>query len=1138
MKLEERILNLLQVRPGLRAGEIANALRVERHQVDAAISGALKGKVSRVDRYRWTLADEAPSLRHEGKDLGGKETALARLCQYYLDCLVADGLDGVSVFASSRYDPEYVELGSHPLVSQGGLASMFEETGVCDLLETLRQRMRRKEDTWDLFLGYPTLVYRMRSRKGWEGDMVSPLFLHQLERGDDRAHAAYTLPDETPHLNLRAFERLLGADGRSIIEQVAALQDELGIGYDSEFLPEVDELVALLREIRPGWQWREPVDAFNLGKETNLSAVERPGVYNRAVLVMARRSAYTRGLELELRELQRIPKSKYAGTALGTWLDGKGMESSSEADDSELVEGARDRGEAALADTAPLIEIFPLNSEQRQTVRQGLSNDLTVVTGPPGTGKSQVVSSMLINAAWKGKRVLFASKNNKAVHVVETRANSVGPCPVLFRTGARELRETLAGHLTRLLSVTAGEGERSAYEAALEAHEAIAGRLSKLAEQEREIIELRNRVDALEQAAESARRAAGEASLWEWGAWPIDEFEKQLDDLKVAVSASDYSRQGFLTKLLWAWIKEGRRKRLEGAAQRCLPAFEAARVAWPERASNSEPAEAWAEPVAKLETCLGMAKSAKDYLESLTLLEGAGSLEETAAEHSRLTEDLRMNSSALWESWLSLMPDRLSSNDRRTLGQYVTALEMAITADAAGQPYNRDVGRLLRGSANDVVNILPCWAVTSLSARGRIPFEPGFFDLLIVDEASQCDIASVLPLLYRAKRAMVIGDPHQLKHISTLRKKQDEQLLARNDIGDIGIDWSYSANSLYDLATHVCRSEDIVLLKDHHRSHAQIIGFSNQRFYGGDLRVATRYENLWRPDPKGPAIRWIDVRGQVRRPGGSAINEEECYAVVTELRRLTLEQGYQGTIGVVSPFRAQVDRIRDLISQDERLSLELDRDAREFLAGTAHGFQGDEKDVIIFSPVVSSGMHDGARLFLSKSYNLFNVAITRARAALVVVGDRVAVAESGIQHLEKLPEYVESLTEGPREQPTTADLGPTYPPVDNPDQVSEWERQFYEGLYAVGLRPRVQYPVEQYLLDFALLAQGRKLDIEVDGERYHKNWDGELLRRDQIRNQRLIELGWDVMRFWVYHIRDDFDACVGKVQAWADAAKD
>ena len=60
------------------------------------------------------------------------------------------------------------------------------------------------------------------------------------------------------------------------------------------------------------------------------------------------------------------------------------------------------------------------------------------------------------------------------------------------------------------------------------------------------------------------------------------------------------------------------------------------------------------------------------------------------------------------------------------------------------------------------------------------------------------------------------------------------------------------------------------------------------------------------------------------------------------------------------------------------------------------------------------------------------------------------------------------------------------------------------------------------------------LDIEVDGERYHRSWDGEICRRDQIRNQRLYELGWDVMRFWVYQIRDDLDVCVSRVKRWSE----
>ena len=75
------------------------------------------------------------------------------------------------------------------------------------------------------------------------------------------------------------------------------------------------------------------------------------------------------------------------------------------------------------------------------------------------------------------------------------------------------------------------------------------------------------------------------------------------------------------------------------------------------------------------------------------------------------------------------------------------------------------------------------------------------------------------------------------------------------------------------------------------------------------------------------------------------------------------------------------------------------------------------------------------------------------------------------------------------------------------------------------------------MLDFAVVEGERRLNIEVDRERYHRAWDGELIRRDRLRNQRMIELGWDVKRFWVYQIRDDIDRCVAEVRTWVDAAK-
>ena len=92
----------------------------------------------------------------------------------------------------------------------------------------------------------------------------------------------------------------------------------------------------------------------------------------------------------------------------------------------------------------------------------------------------------------------------------------------------------------------------------------------------------------------------------------------------------------------------------------------------------------------------------------------------------------------------------------------------------------------------------------------------------------------------------------------------------------------------------------------------------------------------------------------------------------------------------------------------------------------------------------------------------------------------------------------------------------------------------YKQLYKAGVRTLPQYAVEKYRLDLGLIEGDRRLDIEVDGERYHRNWTGELCRRDQIRNQRMFELGWDVLRFWVYEIRDDMEGCVRRVIAWKE----
>ncbi|MEZ5175500.1 MAG: AAA domain-containing protein [Acidimicrobiia bacterium] len=236
----------------------------------------------------------------------------------------------------------------------------------------------------------------------------------------------------------------------------------------------------------------------------------------------------------------------------------------------------------------------------------------------------------------------------------------------------------------------------------------------------------------------------------------------------------------------------------------------------------------------------------------------------------------------------------------------------------------------------------------------------------------------------------------------------------------------------------------------------------------------------------------------------------------------------------MSPFRPQANRIRDAAySRDDLKKFLIEAD---FQVGTAHSFQGDERDLMIFSPVVTDGIAYGSVRFLNANSNLFNVAVTRARAALVVVGDANSEAIKGVTYLAAFRDYAMDVKDEPAllDGLVKVDHGPTYPDVVNPDQVSTWERLFYRELYAAGIVTSPQVPIENYRLDLAVIDGVRRLDIEVDGEHYHRAWSGELARRDQLRNQRLIELGWDIQRFWVYQIRDDMKRSVARVRWWLE----
>jgi very-short-patch-repair endonuclease/ATP-dependent exoDNAse (exonuclease V) alpha subunit len=868
--------------------------------------------------------------------------------------------------------------------------------------------------------------------------------------------------------------------------------------------------------IRPDWDWKETLEPTGCNGEVALAQLSEEGIYNRAIVLPGERSPYTQGLESELKALGAVSESQLRGTALGRWLAGDVA------------------GVASAPDNEPLIEVLPMNSEQRAAVRAAMHATHTVVTGPPGTGKSQVVTNLLVNAAWRGMKVLFASKNNKAVDVVEARVNGLGNRPVLLRLGSKEYQAKLASYLTQLLAGNPGADDRVSYDEGLERHRGLAARLTELDRQQQQSLNARNTVDRLDAEAEDARALFGALHVG-----IDDELVEStpvgIASLEQGIDAADRSRQGLVTRLSWRWSVEGRLRKLGLACKTVAPIAARLGVRLPEAPAEDGLAACRA-VLAQWKQRLEPAKKVVAYKGALELLKRSPAFEDIARQRAKLSEQVAQNSSRLWRDWVQLAPTRLSAAQRKDVADYAAVLQLMTGADA--ERVHASVRQRARALQSKVTELFACWAVTSLSARGRVPFEPGYFDLVVIDEASQCDIASALPLLYRAKRSVIIGDPQQLRHISALSRPRDSELQHKHGLVDARVGWMYSVSSLYDVAAGVVPLDSIINLRDRHRSHADIIEFSNRVFYEGRLRVATRYRQLKRPRNDAPGIFWQDIRGEVVRPtSGGALNRQEAKAVLLALQDLLVTRGYPGTVGVVTPFRAQAQLLQELVAASDALAQV--RDKAELLVDTVHRFQGDERDVMFFSPVVSAGTPIGALGFLRSNGNLFNVAITRARGLLHVVGDRSAAEASGIDYLADFAGYVAGLNGAVRKlndaDPNT--IGPEYPPVSRPEQVSDWERILYRALYAAGLRPIPQYSIEQYDLDFAVIVGDRRLNVEVDGERYHRSWTGELCLRDQLRNQRLIELGWEVKRFWVYEVRDNLDACVATVRHWAEAAK-
>ena len=235
-----------------------------------------------------------------------------------------------------------------------------------------------------------------------------------------------------------------------------------------------------------------------------------------------------------------------------------------------------------------------------------------------------------------------------------------------------------------------------------------------------------------------------------------------------------------------------------------------------------------------------------------------------------------------------------------------------------------------------------------------------YFDMTIMDEASQCNTAVSLVPIIRGKSLMLVGDPQQLNPVITLDPNINLELKAKYNVND---SYDYIKNSIYKafLANDSVSQE--TLLHNHYRCAKEIIEFNNKKYYNNQLNVKSRvmYDK---------PLMFCEVAENYSSDKNTAPEEVE-----TIIKYVKNNPGKK--IGIITPFKNQKDLIEHRL-KEEHLEQEIN-------CGTVHAFQGDEKDEILFSLALTDHTHEKTYDWLKNNRELLNVAVSRAKKKLILI---------------------------------------------------------------------------------------------------------------------------------------------------------
>ncbi|MDE6139292.1 MAG: AAA family ATPase [Candidatus Gastranaerophilales bacterium] len=793
--------------------------------------------------------------------------------------------------------------------------------------------------------------------------------------------------------------------------------------------------------------------------------IKKLSVTYQSAIILTKRPAVTAGVLHELMQIAEKPSGVFRETTLGVIND-------------EYTQSAEKMFPLKESDSG-FYPITPLSlsDSQERVLKNVENNKLIAVQGPPGTGKSQTIVNLVAHLIANGKTVLVASRMDKAVDVVADRLNALGAPYLALRAGRMNYQKQLSEQLNELVKnraildedvddfIFADVKDMKQHLDVLRETEAKCEKIIKL---EKDWHDLKDEI----------KQNAAMVGELEYIKRPLKKSEIDNINDVIKTLTENMEKSGFFASFANMSSVRQIKKILD------LKHFDV------------EP-----EILDRLQVELAFVTQKWRLRKIEADIQKIGNLHvmmEQIRQMKRKQGSLAVNilKSSRRESLKALL------RDSKKVGR------IKIHARALVSRKKKSNDNILESEDfKPLLDAFPCWCVTTYAVSDSLPLKPGMFDVAIIDEASQCDIASCFPIMYRAKKTVVVGDDKQLPHLSFLEKAKEQSFLSQYGIPDkYQLMWRFRTNSMFDLADYY--SMNSVMLDEHFRSLPPIINFSNKEFYNDRIRVMKKDSST------DTAIDIIRVpEGKVDMD--ATRNLPEIEALVKTLHEIIIEDEKNNpekpvSIGIISPFRAQVEQLK--ISVPKVLSDYMIK-KHQIEIGTAHTFQGDERDIILMSWAFANNSYPQSITFLQKP-NLFNVAITRARSKCInfVSHDLDTMPDGHFRH------YVSYLKQYKERKEAILNEG-----IDENIYKNSLEREIAEEIRNLGHKIAAGVDIAGLSAD---LVVDDKFIIEIDGIEDNKK----LHHMSNMKKQAILErCGFKVKRITYREWQYSSKACLDRV---------